>query len=442
MTKLPRYAMGTIFVALAALGAWMGIVYLEGENPEIRVSEEIRYVGPSSALSVEFTDKGRGLRRIAAFIEQEGKKRKLADMSFSEPGTMRETLRIAFDMPGLDLIDGPAELILEAVDYSLRSNESSMTMEVVVDRTPPGISLMTSAHYINPGGSCLVVYQVSEAVKKTGVMVNETFFPAYPYDEKENQPRYAALFGIPMDTTGEGVKIFITARDLSGNEAFTTFPHHIRSREFRKRTLALSDRFLENTMPAFRNIIPETHKTSPLEAFIYVNEVLREENDREIMRICSRSEPRKLWEGRFLRMSNAATMAGFGDVRTYTYQGRPVTKSIHDGIDLASITNAPIESSNSGIVAYTGYLGIYGNTIIIDHGLGLFSFYAHLSSINVKKGESVTTGQLVGRSGMTGLAGGDHLHFGIFLGRQFVNPVEWWDKGWIDDNILKKAELP
>jgi len=333
-------------------------------------------------------------------------------------------------------------LIFSAIDYSFRKNETSMTMDVVVDRTPPRISPMTSAHYINPGGSCLVVYQLSEPVETTGVMVNETFFRGYPFDEEEEQPRYAVLFGIPVDATGTTVRIGIMARDRAGNETFSTFSHHIRARTFRDRTLALSDRFLENKMPEFASRIPALKDASPLDVFIYVNEVLREENDREIQKICSRSEPRKLWEGWILRMSNAATMAVSGDRRTYTYDSRPVTSCLHYEIDLASTINAQVEASNSGIVAYRGYLGIYGNMVAIDHGLGLFSFYAHLSSITVEKGQAVEKGQTIGRSGMTGLAGGDHLHFGIYLGKQFVNPVEWWDQGWIDDNILNKAALP
>lgn len=437
-----RYGIGILVTVLVVLGAWQASIHLEGKKPQIMVSEKIRYLGPQSALSVSFTDEGRGLRQITAFIEQEGRRKLLGGMNLPAPGTMHRTLRLAFDQPGLDLKEGPARLIFSAVDYSFRKNDASMTMDVVVDHTPPLISTMTSAHYINPGGSCLVVYQLSEHVDTTGVMVNETFFPGYPFEADEEQPRYAVLFGIPVDATGANVRIGIMARDRAGNEAFSTFPHHIRTRAFRDRTLALSDRFLESLMPSFSSRFPALKDASPLDAFIYVNEVLRKENDREIQRICSRSEPRKLWDGRFLRMSNAATMAGFGDRRTYTYNGRPVTESLHDGIDLASTINAVVEASNTGIVAYTGYLGIYGNVVFIDHGLGLFSFYAHLSSIAVEQGQNVEKGQPIGRSGMTGLAGGDHLHFGIFLGRQFVNPVEWWDQGWIDDNILNKAALP
>ena len=77
------------------------------------------------------------------------------------------------------------------------------------------------------------------------------------------------------------------------------------------------------------------------------------------------------------------------------------------------------------------WLGIYGNCVIIDHGMGVQSLYGHLSSFDVKVGDTVTRGQIVGRSGMTGLAGGDHLHFTMLVGGRMVNPVEWWDPHWI-----------
>ena len=77
---------------------------------------------------------------------------------------------------------------------------------------------------------------------------------------------------------------------------------------------------------------------------------------------------------------------------------------------------------------------------ILDHGLGLFTLYAHLSSIDVKVGDSVAKRQILGKTGETGLAVGDHLHFGVYLDGVAVLPVEWWDQKWIDDNITPKLE--
>jgi murein DD-endopeptidase MepM/ murein hydrolase activator NlpD len=84
------------------------------------------------------------------------------------------------------------------------------------------------------------------------------------------------------------------------------------------------------------------------------------------------------------------------------------------------------------------WLGIYGNCVVIDHGLGVQSLYGHLSSFDVKVGDTVTKGQPIGRSGMTGLAGGDHLHFTMLVGGRMVTPVEWWDPHWIADRVERK----
>ncbi len=97
-----------------------------------------------------------------------------------------------------------------------------------------------------------------------------------------------------------------------------------------------------------------------------------------------------------------------------------------------------MEAANRGIVKFTGAMGIYGNAIIIDHGQGIFSVYGHLSVITAKTGQRVNKGDQLGNTGTTGLAVGDHLHFAIVAGGRFVNPIEWWDQHWIEDNITKK----
>ena len=98
----------------------------------------------------------------------------------------------------------------------------------------------------------------------------------------------------------------------------------------------------------------------------------------------------------------------------------------------------PIVAANNGKVVLADYLGIYGNCVILDHGLGVQSLYAHLSSIDVKPGDNVDKAQPLGRSGMTGLAGGDHLHFTMLVGGYPVNPVDWWSTQWMEDRVLRK----
>jgi murein DD-endopeptidase MepM/ murein hydrolase activator NlpD len=205
--------------------------------------------------------------------------------------------------------------------------------------------------------------------------------------------------------------------------------------------MTLSENFLQQKMPEFQSHAPTLQGKTPIETFMYVNTKLREENDAAIREICKTSNPRQLWEGTFLRMKDAAPMALFGDKRKYQSQGKVVGESVHMGVDLASTANAPVEAANNGIVAYAGYLGIYGNFVMIDHGFGFFTIYGHLNSIDVKKGQEVKKGDVIAHTGSTGLAGGDHLHFGMLIGGQFVNPQEWWDAHWIADNVTKKMAV-
>ena len=86
-------------------------------------------------------------------------------------------------------------------------------------------------------------------------------------------------------------------------------------------------------------------------------------------------------------------------------------------------------------------LGIYGNCVVIDHGFGLQTIYGHLSEFLVKKGDMVKKGQIIGKTGSTGLAGGDHLHFTMQVDGVQVNAVEWWDPHWVKDRILSKMEI-
>ncbi len=129
-----------------------------------------------------------------------------------------------------------------------------------------------------------------------------------------------------------------------------------------------------------------------------------------------------------------------GDARTYVYDGKEIDTQTHLGVDLASLAQSPVPAANAGKVAFAGDLGIYGGTVILDHGQGLFSLYAHLSRIDVEKGKDVARGGVLGLTGSTGMAGGDHLHFAMIVQGVFVNPVEWWDAHWIRDNVELKLK--
>jgi len=163
---------------------------------------------------------------------------------------------------------------------------------------------------------------------------------------------------------------------------------------------------------------------------------MRQANHDKVRQACAASQPQPLWSGAFQRFQGKS-MARFGDRRTYIWQKQAVDEQVHQGEDLASLVQSPVPAANNGVVVLAEPMGIYGNTVILDHGMGVFSMYSHLSKIDVKSGERVEKGKTVGLTGTTGLAGGDHLHFSIIIHGDFVNPVEWWDAHWLRDQVEK-----
>ena len=87
-------------------------------------------------------------------------------------------------------------------------------------------------------------------------------------------------------------------------------------------------------------------------------------------------------------------------------------------------------------------MSLYGNAVVIDHGYGLLSLCGHMSAVSVAAGDRVAKGAVIGASGSTGLAGGDHLHLEVFVHGQSVDPLEWLDAKWIGDNLGTKLRVP
>lgn len=204
-------------------------------------------------------------------------------------------------------------------------------------------------------------------------------------------------------------------------------------------TIRISDGFLERVVPAIASRTPGFDDSgSLLDQYIEINSNLRRAELERVAELSRSSESTFLWSGPFLQMANSARMAGFAETRRYLYDGREVDQQTHLGLDLASTARAPVPAPNSGRVIFAGWMTLYGNAVIIDHGYGLLTVSGHLSSIDVTEGEAVERGQIIGSSGATGLAGGDHLHMEVFVHGMSVDPIQWLDGKWIRDNITSK----
>lgn len=447
-----------ILILTAGIGVWFFLGKLETAPPEIQIVPDIQYLGKEQVFEMVFQDEQTGIKGIYVQAEAGGEVISLLRRTFPKTGflglnrTYSHKVRIPVSPEILGIKEGEAVIRISCEDFSFRrwfsGNLANREIPLIIDTRPPLITAISPTTNINPGGSGLVIYEMSENCPRHGVRAGDTFFPGQPADTlfrqgaNRNQNRYTAVcfFALSHDQ-GNATRFRIEGEDDAGNRTETGFPFYIRTKTFRNRTLPVSDRFLQRKMPEFRNLIPDYDKKSLLEQYLYVNRQLRKQNYETFVKISEKTRPEKLWEGPFLRMPNTERMAAFADRRAYQYNGQTVDHQIHMGVDLASVANAPVPASGSGIVVFADYLGIYGQTVVIDHGFGIKSLYSHLSGYEVNTGDFVQKGKTIGRTGTTGLAGGDHLHFGMMVHHVFVNPIEWWDGKWIKDNILSKLEV-
>jgi murein DD-endopeptidase MepM/ murein hydrolase activator NlpD len=349
-----------------------------------------------------------------------------------------------------DLRSGTARIVVSATRPSipkLRTLSSITSQDIQVRLEPPRIAVLSTHHYVNHGGSEMVLYKVTPTDVQSGVRVGDVEyrgFPASGLGATADSGIHAAFFALLYDQDRR-TPIAAFARDEAGNEAHTTFVDDVFEKPFKRSRIELDDKFLNRVVPEILAQSPElkvdaSTDEDKLAAFLKINGELRRMNGERIEGLSAKTSPTRLWSGPFVQLGNSQVEASFADHRTYFYKGKEVDQQVHLGFDLAVTSRVAIVAANAGTVVNASWLGIYGNCVIIDHGMGVQSLYGHLSSFDVKLGDSVTKGQTIGRSGMTGLAGGDHLHFTMLVGGHPVNPVEWWDSHWIQDRVERKLQ--
>ena len=336
-------------------------------------------------------------------------------------------VRFTVEPKKLGLRDGEARVEVELRRFLLL--KESFELKAKIDTQPPRIHLIYAPYTVLQGGSGGIRARLSEPVELY-VEVGGERFRSY----KVGEDVYIALFGVPVNTSPKDV-IKIVAIDEVGNKTVLPLGTGIKRNNFKTVWIELKGREKIITPKLHTILGGELEDTDFVSLFKKVNEEIRKQNEEKIRQIGSRSEPQRFWKGKFLQLRNSKVLSRYGERRRYTYRGKLISKSWHLGYDLASVKNARVVAANSGKVVFAGDLGIYGNTIIIDHGYGLMSLYAHLADFKVKEGEVVRKGQVIGYTDTTGLAFGDHLHFGILVDGYEVTPLEWWDRKWIRTRI-------
>lgn len=453
-----RVLLGIVVVLLLVAG---GAFYLAGQAapPGIEIVRPGRLLGRTADIEVVVTMPGGAVpERLDVAIEQGTAVEPLFSLdpasgaTVTQEGPDRIHVTGRYDRQRFQSIrPGAARVVASAsrqVLFGLRHVEQTVTRDVEVRFDPPRLSIVSTHHYINHGGCELVVYRVEPPDVESGVRVGNITFPGYP----------AASAGVPgADPSGKvaffallseqdlETPIQVYARDEAGNEASAAFDSRVFPKPFRRSDITIDNRFIARVVPHILDNTPEFKATltteeldDPVASFVKINGDLRRRNAEQILAYAGLTAPERLWDGPFQPLGNAKVESSFADQRTYLHDGREIDRQVHLGFDLAVTAAVSIHAANRGKVLHAGWLGIYGNAVILDHGLGVQSLYAHLSAVDVRVGDMVEKNHVLGRSGATGLAAGDHLHFTMLLQGHPVNPIEWWDPHWLEDRVERK----
>jgi hypothetical protein len=450
------------FIALILLLAVVGgatWLRCEGTPPTIEAPEALLIGGDGASVVLRVSDPDSGVRDVAIRLRHGQGEQVLFEKAYAGnpfSGGMAkpeaDPIEIAIDPRSLGIGDGEATLEVDATDWSwaefFAGNSQTLEIPTRVDLEPPQVWVESGLTYVHRGGAAAVVYSIGEPTSRDGVEVGDTFFSGFPFPveapggARQTQPgrRRFAIFAVDRDAP-KNAAIRVVGVDEAGNRTAVGWNTRIQEREFPDVRINLGGAFLSSKIPELASSLG-MKAGDPVQTFQRINREARAASELRIREIVATSSPERHWRGAFQQLRNSAVTSLFAEHRSYFAEGKQVSEAIHYGYDLASIAGAPITAANAGRVIFTGALGIYGNCVILDHGLGVTSLYAHLSRIDVQEGNLLEKNQRLGLSGATGLAGGDHLHFAVLVGSTYVDPKEWWDPKWVGEHIEARLAAP
>ncbi|MFK5974883.1 MAG: M23 family metallopeptidase [Sulfurovum sp.] len=326
-----------------------------------------------------------------------------------------------------------------------QGNSSEKVIEIDVDYTSPNVNILANSFSIVKGGSALVVFKAEDKnLKSLYIEAGDKIFVPQPYKKKGY---YASLIAWSFHQKSFNAKI--VAIDKAKNRQITDIPFYLKNHNYKISNIRAKDKFIDGKIADLISSNPEyVDIDNRLERLKTINEVMRLKNE-DLIHSLSRPVSTELllsWKiKKFYPLKSSQKVASFGVKRYYYYETpkNRVSESYHVGYDLASTRMAVVRTSNSGKVVYANANGIYGMMPMIDHGLGLYTLYGHCSELLVNEGDEVKAGASIAKTGTSGLALGDHLHFGILVQGVEVRPIEWFDKRWIKksiDNVFKSAD--
>ena len=434
----------SIYIVLFVFVAIIGFVFLsstfERNAPKIKVENEIFWNLQKPIKIAIFDDYGL-LSYELSLVDGEKQTKLETKVLRNENGT----IELEVIPPVFDELYKPKEVALkvQAFDTSkwnfFKGNEAISKSKIIIDKKSPIANVVSNSYLLRQGGSGIIIAEINdENLKDYYISFNdEEVFEMFPFQKKNY---YISIITWPIDIK-KFKKVNIVAVDKANNKTVTKVPFYIKPFKEKIDQIKISDEFVNSIS---KHVLENSDMTIPndiSEIFVKANKELREKNVKTIREVSQKNLANSAIipfdVKTFVRMTNAATFAQYGERRHYFYNEQKIDEAWHLGMDWASTKRADIIVTNPGKVIYKDYLGIYGDTVIIDHGLGLGSLYAHTSSINVEVGNDVKTGDKIGNTGATGAVFGDHLHFGMLVQGIEVNPNEWLDHDWIKVNLTK-----
>ncbi len=446
-------SVGKILSGLLVLGLLVGMGYIYTASEFERVAPIVHNSGNTifwnrkDPLNIKLED-NRGLKDFKLILS-DGENSIIVGQGTFENSNKEQALLVKY--PKSKILNPKAQhlkLKVLVTDSSLwnffQGNKTEKIVDIKIDYKHPNVNILANSYSITQGGSALVVFQAEdENIDTVYIQAIGKKFQAQPY-KKEGY--YVALLAWPFTQTDFSAKIIVT--DLAKNRRVTDIPFYQKKHKYRVSFIRAKDKLIDGKISDLIASDPEySIVDNRMEKLRTINETMRLKNEDLIHELGSKvsNEMIDSWKiDRFYPLENGAKVASYGDERYYYYKTKDnkVSHSYHVGIDLASTKMAIIKTSNSGRVVYADENGIYGNMPMIDHGLGLYTLYGHCSELLVNEGDEVSAKQAIAKTGASGLALGDHLHFGILVQGIEVRPVEWFDASWIRkniDNIFKKA---
>ena len=254
-----------------------------------------------------------------------------------------------------------------------------------------------NAEAVDQGDVYVVTIRAPERATPIGGLFHDSQFYFYEFEGS-----FVALIGAPVTTNPGTHLIRIDMETDRGRLRSYFLPAVVRSKEFGVSRITLPPDMVDYT--------PEVLKRIKKEAAM-VRELTHGPGDE--------SGDTRLWEGGFTLPVKSRVTSAFGRKRFLNNKPR----SPHSGVDLRARTGTPVMAPNSGVVALIGDHYLTGLTVVVDHGLGLFSLYYHLSGVEVAKGEYMEKGSILGLAGSSGRSTGAHLHWGATLHGVRVDPM-------------------